>query len=720
VANGASLVDALAASSLAALTRSPIFLTNGSSIPALTNAAITEKVTAGTVFVALGGTGAVSEGVMDSIGGSSSGPIVVNTVQGVEESFNTRAEDQYLGIRINNSQKVTAAQLDAAGYDVLFSASTDVFDGSADSDTGELDQGDIQDVYDGGEDTFDYSISVSQKSEIIAESDSVDVTLYDGRTTAASGITSYRLDLIEDGESVVFSQGLKSNTLIVGETAGFWNVKAKTVAGGTDVNITDSIKLSSSDPWVVDVNDENDNPVTINLTPNARDYTKWISAVGVGKATITITSGTVTESFTVTVRDPGDDDGRVAAKATVETNTLKLARDGGYDYTLVKFVDQYGDPFAKWDQVFYNKDGDAVTGNFTITKTVNSVPNTTVATVEPVGPGNAKGELLVEVRSADVRTATEYLSFYGYKWDGASTFRELGKIKIDVGATGTLDPTKSKFVAADPDALDFTVDQNAFETAKRTIHLHLMKYTSNGYALGAFTQAEYNGLWNDTENGTMAAAGLGGAFTLNTNREGFIQQPTAGTNYSNSPITFGGANLDIINVAVEIPASYQNFKSGSVQLQAKIKKPGSDTVTTKSQSIKVVNTTAQITKITYENIDEMSSGDYQLDELLLFDNIITDKTLGDGVLRAEVPAGVNDYISLFYEGAQHQEIGRILTNQAGVGIITFSGGPSDDPADILITVNNAGLTANKTVQFAVKRYGSNSNIATKSIKVLKP
>ncbi|MDR1961021.1 MAG: cell wall-binding repeat-containing protein, partial [Gracilibacteraceae bacterium] len=144
VANGVSLVDALAASSLAALTRSPILLTNGSNIPALTNAAITEKVTAATAYVALGGTGAVSEGVMDSIGGSS-GPIVVNTVQGIEESFNVRSEGQYLGIRINNSQKVTAAQLDAAGYDVLFTAEYDVFDNSSESDTGELKQSDILD-----------------------------------------------------------------------------------------------------------------------------------------------------------------------------------------------------------------------------------------------------------------------------------------------------------------------------------------------------------------------------------------------------------------------------------------------------------------------------------------------------------------------------------------------------------------------------------------------
>jgi putative cell wall-binding protein len=728
VANGASLVDALAASSLAALTRSPIFLTNGATVPALTNAAVTEKVTAGTAYIALGGTGAVSENVMNSIGADSTGPIVVNTVQGVEESFNVRTEGQYLGVRINNSQKVTAAQLDAAGYDVLFTAGQTVFDGSSESDTGELDQGEIQGVYDGGDDTFDYTVSISKKSEVIAESDSVDVTLYDGRTTAASGISSYRLDLIEDNQ-LVLSQGLKSNTLIVGETAGFWSVKAKTISGGTDVDITNSIKLSSSDPWVVDVNDDNDNAIRASTPTSAnlgatRDYTKWFNAVGIGKATITITSGTVTESFTITVRDPGDDDGRVAAKATLETNTLKLAVGGGYDYTLVKFTDQYGDPFAKWDQIFYDKNGASVDiGSFAVEKTVSGAARL-VATASQVS-ANAKGELLLHVETAQERTSTEYLSFYGYKWEGASTFRELGKIKLDVGASGTVDPTKSKFVAANSDALDFTVDQNAFEAPKITIKLHLMKYTSNGYALGAFTSAEYNGSWNDTESGTMASGAPrpSGAFTLSTNREGFIQQPTGpGSVYPSVPISFTGTASDEINVTVEIPAEYQNFKTGSVQIQAKIKKPGSDTVTTKSQNIKVVNTTAQITKITYENIDEMSGGDYQLDELLLFDNIVTDKTLGDGVLRA-VASGAGDYVSFFYQneaGTTVQEIGRLVTNQAGVGIVSFAGGASDDPADISITVTNAALTANKTIQFAVKRYGSNSNIATKSVKILKP
>ncbi|MDR0434808.1 MAG: cell wall-binding repeat-containing protein [Gracilibacteraceae bacterium] len=712
IANGVSLVDALAASSLAALTKSPILLTNTINVPALTNAGITNKVNATTAYVALGGTGAVSEAVMNSIG-AGTGPIVVTSVNGVEESFNVRSEGQYLGIRINNTQKVTAAQLDAAGYDVLFSANHDVFGGGAgstESDTGELKQGNILSVYQGGSDSCDYTIQITKKSELVAESGYTTVRFFDGRTTAASGIASYRLDLIESGQPVL-SQGIKSGTLIVGETAGFSNVKAKTVAGGTDVDITNSIKLSSSDPWVVDVNDDNSAHITVPVgTSGSRDYTKWIQAMSPGKATITITSGNVTQTFTVTVRDTANDDGRVAAKAVLDTNTMKLAVGGGYDYTLVKFTDQYGDPFAKWDQVFFDKgnanvDLNSGSATFQISKYSGGAQQK-VADAEVIA-ANSKGELLVQVKSGNLRTSSEFLSFFGYKWDGSSTYRELGKIKLDVGASGSIDPSKSKFVAANSDAIEFTVDHNAFETAKNSIDLHLMKYTSNGYALGAFTDSEYYG-WN----ASLSGAGSGLAFSLKANRDGYI------TKIEKNPGPGGiGMSGDIITVKVDSA----DVKVGSVQLQATIKRSGSSTLTTKSQNVKIVNTVAQINKVTFENIDEMSGGTYDLSELVRLENILTDKSMGDGVLRVK-PAG--DHVKLIFRNSAgtEQEIGRIIYNSAGANIVSFGANTSvsdDDAASVIINIDNSKLTANKSIQFAVKKYGSNANVANKTIRVLR-
>ncbi|MDR1604718.1 MAG: cell wall-binding repeat-containing protein [Gracilibacteraceae bacterium] len=726
IANGVSLVDALAASSLAALTRSPILLTNSADIPALTNANVTNKLNAASAYVALGGTGAVSEAVMNSIG-SGAGPIVVNSVQGTEENFNVRSEGQYLGVRINNSQKVTAAQLDAAGYDVLFTAEYDVFggSGSSESDTGELKQGNILSVYQDGSDTCEYSIQISKKSELVAESSNVTVHFYDGRTTAAAGISSYRLDLVENGVPVL-SQGIKSGTLVVGETAGFWNVKAKTIAGGTDVDITNSIKLSSSDPWVVDVNDDNNNPVTVPVKSGNRDYSKWLEALSPGKATITITSGAVTQSFTVTVRDTANDDGRVAAKAVIDsTNTMKLAVNSGFDYALIKFTDQYGDPFAKWEQVFFDKDGHNVelpqggSNTFQISKYVSGSQRQ-VATAE-VAAQNSKGELLVRVTSGDLRTSTEYLSFFGYKWEGASTYRELGKIKLDIGASGTLDPSKSKFVAADSDALEFTVDHNAFETARASINLRLMKYTSNGYALGAFTATEYAG-WKETPSATP----LGAAFALKTNRDGYILPILKS---GQTPPVQGGVVMqdDIITVSVANTQNNSDVKSGSVQLQAVIKRGSGNTLTTKSQNIKIVNTVAQINKVTFESIDEMSGGDYDLSELLRLDNILTDKSMADGVLRVQAdpdPGAAHDHVKIFYrnEAGVEQEIGRIVTNAAGSELVKFfanSNASDDDAASVTIRVDNSKLTTNKSIQFAVKKYGTNANVATKSIRILR-
>jgi hypothetical protein len=315
-----------------------------------------------------------------------------------------------------------------------------------------------------------------------------------------------------------------------------------------------------------------------------------------------------------------------------------------------------------------------------------------------------------------------------------SPLAEIAAIPININTaasvppvSGTLDPGKSKFVAADPDASDFTLDQNAFSTSKRTLHLQLLRftnsssnntpalaafngYTTEGYPLGAFTVAEYAGFNYDLNYSW--GVGPEGIFTLNTNRDGFIQQPTV--------------NGDIINVPVEIPLDYQSFRTGRVQLQAKIMRNSNSTVTTITQKINVVNTTAKITAVTYEDIDEMNGVDYSLDELLSFDNIITDKTMGDGVLRAEAVIGLwggDSYVSLYYEnaaGTTRQEVGRLLTNVAGSSIISFSGAPTDDPADIKIHVNNMGLTAGKTIQFAVRSFGSNKNIATKSIRILKP
>ncbi|MDR1320793.1 MAG: cell wall-binding repeat-containing protein [Gracilibacteraceae bacterium] len=551
-----------------------------------------------------------------------------------------------------------------------------------------------------------------------AAADSAALTVSEAKTETAF---SYRLDLIEDSQPVL-SQGMTSNILILGETAGLWDII--NLEDGT--NITNDVTLSSSDPWVVDVNDS-DFSISVPIPPySSRDYTKWLMATGPGTATITITGadGERSESFTITVLGPVEDVGRVAAHAAPASGALKLAVGGGYDYTTVKFTDQYGDPFAQWDQIFYGDYYDSPSvngGTFTVEKTVDGV-SAPVATVDTVTV-NAGGELMLKIQAADL-TTTEDLSFYAYEWYSASTFSEAGKIRLDIGGDGSMDPAESRFVAADADARDFTVDQNAFAFTKRTIHLRLMKYTSGGYAIGPFTEAEYAGF--------NLYAMPEGTFSLSTNREGFIQQPSEGWVYPDTPFVFSGADNDIINVTVQIPDDYADFKTGAVQLQARVKGSGDEPAMV-TQNINVVNTAAKITAVAYADIDEMSGGVHTLAELLSFGDIITDRAMGDGVLRAEVMyfwddsddnyVALYDYVSLYYQnaaGTTGQEVGRILTNAGGWDIVYFDGGPTDDPADIEIYVDDSALVTNKTIQFAVKGYGSNKNMAVKSIRILKP
>jgi hypothetical protein len=145
--------------------------------------------------------------------------------------------------------------------------------------------------------------------------------------------------------------------------------------------------------------------------------------------------------------------------------------------------------------------------------------------------------------------------------------------------------------------------------------------------------------------------------------------------------------------------------------------------------------------LTFENLSELDEGPYPLTDLIDVDNIITERTLGTGTLWFQTQQGNNTdspYVKIMYwerddappalpstgiASGNSQEIARIVFNAAGDGIVSFEA-PSDDPVedlgDIKINVVTSGMTTTRaTVQFAVKKYGSNANVASKSIKVNK-
>ncbi|MDR1961845.1 MAG: cell wall-binding repeat-containing protein, partial [Gracilibacteraceae bacterium] len=491
--------------------------------------------------------------------------LVVQTVQGVADSFDILDTGQFLRILVNGSRYVTAAELRAFGYDVLFTANHDVFTGpGSESASGELDQAALQSLLESGEELV-YTIRISKNAAIIAESAPVTMSI-GGGSSGPFPISDYRLDLIEDGCPVLV-QGLQSHTLIIGETAGLCVISDRgRGSSGYVYDITNRVTLSTSDPWVVDVNDDYTNQISVNVNDDyinpVRYYGKWIRAVGVGNATVTIKSGDFTEYFDITVLDPADDTGRVAAHAAFASPDLKVAVNGGYDYMAVRFTDQYGDPFAQWNQIFFDKNGSDVNGlgtAFTVVKTVNGPAP--VATAHVVA-ADATGELLLRVQSHNLRTATEYLRFYGYKWDGASTYRDLGGINIDVGASGEVSPAQCKFAVTGAPAYSSRYPTLHYPTTPNSAQLKLMKYTSSGYALGAFTDAEYAGWSADSDAMT---AGAGGAFSLTASDDRI------------TPVS----SLSDDSISLEFSDAYTD----TTQLQAKIKKPGSVTVTTKYLTI---------------------------------------------------------------------------------------------------------------------------------------
>lgn len=94
VANGESLVDALAGASLAAQTKSPIVLADATHAATAVNA----KATAATKVIALGGTGAVSDSVLGQVGYKVSGPVSVQSVKvasatNIQVTFNAAPTD---------------------------------------------------------------------------------------------------------------------------------------------------------------------------------------------------------------------------------------------------------------------------------------------------------------------------------------------------------------------------------------------------------------------------------------------------------------------------------------------------------------------------------------------------------------------------------------------------------------------------------------------------
>ncbi len=355
-------MDALVASSLAGKYSAPILLSNGTGVPA--GDAVKDKAIKSSPSAYC----CVSDTVLNSI---TPAPIKeITSVKGVAgKQYDINKGNQYLAFTVNGGRTITLEKLDELGYEIEFVATEDVF-GASDysSADGNLDDARMTDLYDNSDvRTVKYTVTIFKDGEEVCTSDSVSFKLVDGEVTAASSITSYVLYL-ESGDTNGYQKGedvtLNSSTLVVGDDAYIGKVKATTIEGYTNQDVTASVTLETSDPFVVEVGDD------LALIPLAA-----------GTATITITSGSASKDITVKVSEAE----RKASSATLNVSSLKVSKASvaGQDAVVI-LKDQYGDPFVGQNGV-----------DFTATANeINNSEGTKIAAVEenpgpPIRPATA-------------------------------------------------------------------------------------------------------------------------------------------------------------------------------------------------------------------------------------------------------------------------------------------------------------------------------------------
>ncbi|WP_137743504.1 S-layer homology domain-containing protein [Robertmurraya siralis] len=217
----------------------------------------------------------------------------------------------------------------SAGYSVVFNAydkdgkvaNTELFGTTGDvaSTTGQLKNNSPINL---GEYTVTVVIA---KGSTILTSEAAKITVRN-IDNAATAITKYEF-ILDKGAAGVSTEDfeLNSKTLVIGEKAYIGTVTLGVGSAATEISGVGTgsiVEYKSSNPAVVSVD----------------STSKSITAEGVGTATITMTVGKVSQTFTITVK--GEQRKAVKVNASNSTHIVNRAISKSFDV-----VDQYGDPF---------------------------------------------------------------------------------------------------------------------------------------------------------------------------------------------------------------------------------------------------------------------------------------------------------------------------------------------------------------------------------------
>jgi putative cell wall-binding protein len=329
IANGNSLVDALAASSLAAKAGAAILLTDNVTVKAADY--VNGKIGASSVVTALGGTGVVSDAVKGKVVFKSTTP---ETAEVTVASYDNDTSNQYVAFKVNG-QTADVDTLNADGWDVLFEVFTSKTGGGtpapgtffADDTTGLLETNIPND---------DYYVQVTlTKGSDIVISNRAKVTIKNLNLVATS-VTDYELtnhgadcaiDLANPGNAVNDDNfTMDSTTLVTNEQATFTEITISNGSAKEDIDDQTQYSVSSSNAGVVSVTGDT------------------ITAQGPGTATVTIKYASVTKAVSITVNNSDREAKKTRVKNTDDKVITSITVIMGNPKTVTAVaLDQYGD-----------------------------------------------------------------------------------------------------------------------------------------------------------------------------------------------------------------------------------------------------------------------------------------------------------------------------------------------------------------------------------------
>lgn len=381
---------------------------------------------------------------------------------------------QYAEFTVNGSQKRSVEELNALGWTVTFSGkgtnnkifySKDEDHTSATSNTGQL-----------------------KTSFNNGDVGTYEVVLTKGNTTLRSGLQSFEASSnINDYTSIksydiVLSNDVKitSGTLAKGDIATIKNIKA-TDKNNNEATLSGST-FKSSNPAVISVNSKGE------LTTNS-----------VGSATITITNGDLTKSFTLYVKQGV----REPKSASVSNSSVKLVKGKSEDVILT-VKDQYGD-------LYKGK-------TFSTASIVKSTtPTTTIANATFGAASDEEGKINITIVADASNLGTGKLELK----QTTSDSKEITLATINVEVSDTKDATSWKLSSIDGKDKILDIYTPVGKDADNELKLNLKGYNGS-YLVGLVEPKKYevgssspapekpSGLWVKSTNEKVATIALEG------------------------------------------------------------------------------------------------------------------------------------------------------------------------------------------------------------------